>query len=163
MKYYFRQTIFIFIISFLIHNIYTWLPSFVTSIFFPVNESIWEHIKMIFTSYMIIMLIQKKSIISYIITSILNIIVFLIIYLPIYIVFGENLIITLIIYFVSIFISSILFKFLLERKKHLNKLNVLSIILILFIYIGFGFLTYYPINYNLLFFDYSKNIYGIPK
>jgi hypothetical protein len=161
MKYYFRQTIFIFIISFLIHNIYTWLPSFVTSIFFPVNESIWEHIKMIFTSYMIIMLIQKKSIISYIITSILNIIVFLIIYLPIYIVFKENLIITLIIYFVSIFISSMLFKFLLERKKHLNKLNVLSTILILFIYIGFGILTYYPIMYNLLFFDYSKNIYGI--
>jgi hypothetical protein len=161
MKYYFRQTIFIFIISFFIHNIYTWLPSFVTSIFFPVNESIWEHIKMIFTSYMIIMLIQKKSIISYIITSILNIIVFLIIYLPIYIVFKENLIITLIIYFVSIFISSMLFKFLLERKKHLNKLNVLSTILILFIYIGFGILTYYPIMYNLLFFDYSKNIYGI--
>ena len=40
----------IFIISFLSHFIYQIIPNFITSIFFPVNESIFEHMKIIFTS-----------------------------------------------------------------------------------------------------------------
>ena len=35
----------IFLLSALLHFIYDWFPSFFTSLFFPVNESIWEHNK----------------------------------------------------------------------------------------------------------------------
>ena len=51
------HSLIIFAISTLIHSFYDCLPCFVTSIIIPVNESIWEHLKMIFTSYMILLLI----------------------------------------------------------------------------------------------------------
>ena len=38
----------IFILSTLFHSLYNYLPCFLTSIIVPVNESIFEHMKMIF-------------------------------------------------------------------------------------------------------------------
>ena len=43
----------IFILCFFSHFMYTWFPNTLFSIFFPVNESIWEHMKMLFTSILI--------------------------------------------------------------------------------------------------------------
>ena len=40
----------IFLLCFLFHSMYEWIPNTLTAIFFPVNESIWEHMKLIFTS-----------------------------------------------------------------------------------------------------------------
>ena len=48
----------IFLISFLSHNLYKWIPNNLIAIFFPVNESIWEHLKMAFTSTMIYSVIE---------------------------------------------------------------------------------------------------------
>ena len=48
----------IFILSTLFHSLYNYLPCFLTSIIVPVNESIFEHMKMIFTSYMFYLLIK---------------------------------------------------------------------------------------------------------
>jgi uncharacterized protein YqhQ len=111
--------IFIFLLSFITHSIYDWLPSFLTSLFFPVNESIWEHMKMIFTTSLIWGLVEyfilKKKDIDYfniasatVLSVLFNIVIFLIIYVPIYIKFGENLIVTLIIYFITIVLSQIM-------------------------------------------------------
>ena len=38
-----------FVIGFLVHNVYMWLPNIVTTIF-PVNESLFEHMKLIYLS-----------------------------------------------------------------------------------------------------------------
>ena len=46
-------TICIFIISFLSHFAYNLFPNIIFSFFFPVNESIWEHMKILFTSTLI--------------------------------------------------------------------------------------------------------------
>ena len=43
----------IFILCFIFHFVYELIPSKITSIFFPVNESIWEHMKLIFTSVVV--------------------------------------------------------------------------------------------------------------
>ena len=48
----------IILLSTLFHGIYEKFPNFLTSIFFPVNESIWEHNKMILVSYLSWMLIS---------------------------------------------------------------------------------------------------------
>ena len=48
----------IFILSALFHSLYNYLPCFLTSIIVPINESIFEHMKMIFTSYMFYLLIK---------------------------------------------------------------------------------------------------------
>ena len=37
----------------LLHFLYEWIPCFVTSIFSPINESITEHMKIIFTSTLV--------------------------------------------------------------------------------------------------------------
>ena len=42
-----------FALCFPLHFIYDKFPNFITSIFAPVNESIWEHMKIIFTSTLI--------------------------------------------------------------------------------------------------------------
>ena len=43
----------IFALCFLTHFIYSWFPNTLFSIFFPVNESIWEHMKMLFSAIII--------------------------------------------------------------------------------------------------------------
>ncbi|HHT38384.1 MAG TPA: hypothetical protein GXZ95_03080, partial [Mollicutes bacterium] len=93
------RLLFVFGLSFITHNIYDWYPTFFTSIFFPVNESIWEHQKMIFTTILIwgiveYFILKNKNmnysnvISSVVLSAILNVIIFLIIYTPIYIIFG---------------------------------------------------------------------------
>lgn len=162
------NTIIIFILSFLIHTLYHSLPIFITSIIAPVNESIFEHLKMIFSAYMLYLLIQmlflkKKQpnlTISLVITALLNILVFLIIYLPTTAILKkEILVITLIIYFISIFISSFLL-LKIQSKKHSKKNQTIAIIAIIIIYIVFTILTYYPLKTNI-FLDTTTNSYGI--
>ena len=81
-----------FLLSFPIHFIYDIFPSFFTSIIAPVNESIWEHMKIIYTSILLSSIIEyfiyKKKrydtnnfFISIPISSILGIIFYLVIYL----------------------------------------------------------------------------------
>ncbi len=41
------------LVSFPIHFMYNWFPNVLSSIFFPVNESIWEHMKILYTSLLI--------------------------------------------------------------------------------------------------------------
>ena len=59
----------IFLISFISHFVYTIFPNIFTSIFFPVNESIWEHMKILFTSSLLYGIIDyiilKKNNIKY--------------------------------------------------------------------------------------------------
>ena len=42
-----------FILCFLTHFLYNFFPNTLFSIFFPVNESIWEHMKMMTSSILI--------------------------------------------------------------------------------------------------------------
>ena len=53
-----------FFLCFPFHFIYDSFPSFVTSIFAPVNESIWEHMKILFGSIILSGGIQKIIVIS---------------------------------------------------------------------------------------------------
>ena len=75
-----------FILAIIFHFIYGWVPNSVISVIAPVNESIWEHMKLIVTPSIIFSIfeyfIYKKKdiefnnfILSYAISSILGIIV----------------------------------------------------------------------------------------
>lgn len=48
----------IFLLSILFHFLYDLMPSLITSLLFPVNESIWEHMKLIFTSTLVFSVIE---------------------------------------------------------------------------------------------------------
>ena len=105
-----------FIICFPIHFIYDLFPGFISSIFAPVNESIWEHMKILFTSIVITGVIQKIIVkkkhlnfnnvcISNVTSGILSIPIYLIMFMPIYNLMGENLFISLFIMLITIIIS----------------------------------------------------------
>ena len=155
----------IFLLSFIVHYGYEILPSFITSIFFPINESLFEHMKLITTCYLIWGLIEYKLLnnkinfkSNLIISIILNIIIFLIIFYPIYLNFDHNLIVTLFIYLISIIITQIISYYILRYDKEifLNKYFFFIIGLIILINIIF---TYYPINCNF-FIDYMNKKIG---
>ena len=166
-KYIILSTSFIFIICTFIHFLYDIIPCAFTSIFAPVNESTFEHMKMIFTSVLIYSIAEyfifKKNnfnnfIFSTFIKDISTIIIFLTFYLPIYYRFGEKMILTFILLYISLLIGSYI-SYKIYNIKNLH-LNILSIILIIISYIVFGYLTYNPIKIHF-FFDVSEEKYGI--
>ena len=150
----------IFLLSFLCHFVFDFFPCILTSIFFPVNESIWEHMKILFTAtilYGIIdYIILSKNNISFnnfslqlFASAFLAISIFLIIYFPIYNTYGELLPLTLIIMLITYIICQyISYKIL--KLRNIQYVNTLSIILIIIMYIIFTYLTYFPLE-NYIF------------
>ena len=160
-----------FALSFLWHFVYDLIPNFITAIFFPVNESIWEHMKIIFGviifgSLISLILMQKFKIkynnfyVEIIIKAILGVIFYLAIFIPLYNIFGENLFIPI----TLMLITYIVMEFIGYKILLLDELNIkiLPIILIILSYILFALLTFYPPHYSI-FFDETKLIYGVPE
>ena len=160
-----------FLLSFLWHFMYDWLPCFFTSIFFPVNESIWEHLKIIFGviifgSLISLILMNKFKIkhnnfyVEIIIKAIIGVIFYLLLFIPLYKLIGENMFISISLMFITyVFVEFVGYKIL--NLDELN-INIMPVILIVLCYILFGLLTYFP-RHNYLFFDEVKLVYGIPK
>ena len=160
----------IFIISFISHFAYDLFPNLIFSFIFPVNESIWEHMKIIFTSTLLdgivdYILLNKYKIkyknfpFQLYFTSIAAIPIYLVIYIPLYNLLGENAFISiallLIVYIISQYISYNILK-----EKEIKILNKLAIPILLITYLSFIYLTYNPLH-NYIFYDTSNKKYGI--
>lgn len=160
----------IFLLSFLSHFIYDFFPNVLLSIFFPVNESIWEHMKILFTStilYGIVdyILLKKNNIYfnnfkaQLFFSAFISIPIYLIIFLPIYNAIGENLFVSIFIMFiVYVIISYISYKMLLSDDFGL--LNKTSVYLIIIMYFIFTYLTYFP-PHSYIFYDTMEQKYGL--
>lgn len=158
-----------FILCFLTHFLYNFFPNTLFSIFFPVNESIWEHMKMMSSSILIWSILEyflykkfrvnhNNFILSLFLEVCLSIIIFLIIYLPIYHFIGSIFVLNLIVLFISLYFVNIISYYILAlRDLHKELLGIVGIILL---YIIFGILTYNP-PFNYIFFDKMENKYGI--
>ena len=160
----------ILLLSVLLHFVYNWWPNTLFSIFFPVNESIWEHVKLLYTSIVIFGIVDfiflkifkinfHNFITSLFLSSSFAVILFLIIYIPLFNVFGNNTVINIIVLVISIIASQIISYFVLREDEYPN-LNYISLIGIILIYIVFGILTYHPLK-NEIFYDFSQNKYGL--
>lgn len=160
-----------FALCFPLHFLYDKLPCFLTSIFAPVNESIWEHMKILFGSIILTEIIQKIYIIikhkniknicfSNFIGALLSIPIYLIIFLPFYSFIGENMVLAISIMVITIIIAEFIsYKIILIKDLKLENITIFFVILI---YIYFTLLTYYPIKNNL-FIDKKTSSYGINK
>lgn len=166
----FIETITIFLSMFLFHNIYNWFPNFLTASFFPVNESLFEHLKLMFTTQIIISLIIylilklkrikfSNYLLGLLISTIVTISLFFLIYLPIYNRFGENLFLTMSIYLITLIIGNIIF-YLISKRKHEFLLNLISLVIISIIVVILIYFTFNPLK-NDFFFDSIEEIYGI--
>lgn len=163
-------TIIIFILSFPSHFLYQIFPNPLFSFFFPVNESIFEHMKIIYTTTLLYGIIEYYTLkkekynnfpLQLFLTSFLGIILYLILYLPIRFLIGEYLPISILLLLITYTIMQILSYYLLKAKEY-PLLNKLAIPLIIIIYIIIILLTYNP-PHNLLFYDTNTKSYGIPK
>lgn len=160
----------VFILNFPIHFLYDWFPNSLFSIFFPVNESIWEHMKMIFTSFILFSPIEycllkkfniefKNYILNLFIIAIISIPIYLALFLPIYYKIGENMLVIFILMIITISICEII-SYYLSKLNIIKYSNVLGTILIIITYVVMGYLTYNPFK-NDLFFDTQEEKYGI--
>ena len=170
-KFVILNTILTFIMGFLVHNIYHWIPNTITTIF-PVNESLFEHMKLIFLSPIISSIIlyfyfKRKGyyisnyLFGLIVSIIFNVIIFYLVYLPLYYSIGQSMIMTLSIYFVTIIMSNYLYYLIIEMYDN-KKLNRISFIMLIIIGFILTYFTYHPLKIDF-FFDPKNQIYGIPK
>lgn len=162
----------IFIISFLAHFAYDIFPNIIFSFFFPVNESIWEHMKILVTSTLLYGIIDyillKKNNIEYnnfhfqlYFTAILTVPVYLVIYIPLYKLLGENLFISILL-MLLVYILEEYISYQILKEKELKILNVIAVPIIILIYLGFIYLTYSP-PHNYIFYDTANEKYGIDE
>lgn len=160
----------IFTLNFPIHFLYDWLPNSLFSIFFPVNESIWEHMKMIFTSFIFFapieyFLIKKfdikvnNYILNLFTCAIISIPIYLVMFLPIYNAIGENMPIIFILMIITITICEII-NYYLNKVDDIKYSNLIGTILIIITYVIMGYLTYNPPK-TRLFYDTENKKYGI--
>ncbi len=158
-----------FLIGFLVHYIYTWIPCILTSIF-PVNESLYEHMKLIYispiiSSTILYFIFKKKGYIinnylfGLIVSTIFNIIIFYLLYLPLYHAYGSIMIMTLIVYFITICLSNYLYYLIIEVNNS-RKLNYISLIMLIVIMAILTYFTYNPIKIPF-FYDTINHHYGI--
>ncbi|MGM9881786.1 MAG: DUF6512 family protein [Bacilli bacterium] len=160
----------IFLISFLSHFAYQIFPNIIFSFLFPVNESIWEHMKILFTSILLYGIVDyillKKNKIKFnnfpfqlYFTAISSIPIYLVIYIPLYKFLGESLFISitlmLIVYIIEEYISYNILK---EKEYHI--LNIIATPIIIICYFGLIYLTYNP-PHNYIFYDIKSQKYGI--
>ena len=161
--------IFVFLSCVGLHFLYEFLPNFFVSIFAPVNESIWEHMKLIFSSFVLYgvieyLIIRKKVLFNNYLFQLflvptLGIICYLVFFLPFYSIFGENIFISIGLLIVIIILEEILSFYILTSKK-IRCGGLIGLIGIVLWYIVFGILTYNP-PHNHLFLDITTNTYGI--
>ena len=160
-----------FLLAFPFHFGYDIFPNPVSAIFFPVNESIWEHMKMLFTTYLCFGIIEypllkhfhqdtKNELFSLWISALLIIPIFLLIFLPIYSIIKEQMIVTILLMFLAIAITKWIQFQLLNRFQDYKNLNVLTLVLIVISYACFTYLTYNPPK-SSLFRDPQNNTYGL--
>lgn len=165
------NVVFLFLLSFLWHFVYDWFPNNIFALFFPVNESIWEHMKIIYFclfmgSILEFVLCKKNNIkinnfyIEAMVKSILGVIFYLIIFVPFYLWLGESMLISISLMLITyIFMEYIGYKILIGEEMNIN---ILPVIIIVLGCIMFVILTFYPLH-NFLFFDEVKFGYGILK
>lgn len=160
----------IFIISIISHFAYELFPNILFSFFFPINESIWEHMKILFTStlfYGLIdyLLLKKNNIkcnnfsFQLYFTAFSSIPIYLVIYLPIYKLIGENLFISITL-MILVYILEQYISYHILKEKEFKILNIISVPIIIIIYLGFIYLTYNP-PHTYVFYDIINEKYGI--
>ena len=154
-----------FILTFVSHFMYDWFPNNIVASFFPINESVWEHMKLFVTPAVITFIFEmiymklkriciQNNYLSLLIEIMSSTGTFLTIFLPYYYRFPHNLFITLIMMLISIGIAKYL-GFIIVSEKNELILNIIAIPIILIIVIMNIILTFNPLN-NGLFIDSTK-------
>lgn len=165
-RYSFISSIILFLVMSLVHFVYNILNIDIIAMFFPTNESIFQHMKMIFNSffiyYLVLFFIRRRwnfnnIFLTNLISVCICIVFFLSIYLPFRFRFGEVMIFTFILLFISIWLGQYLsYNFL--KKDNYNSLNILSLMVIIITSLILAYFTFNPLH-NDIFWDPDNETY----
>ncbi len=154
---------------FLAFGFYRAFPCQITSIFFPVNNSLFETVKIVISGVLISQIIQSfileenhiktsNIVLSIFLTIMFNILLFILFYMPAWFYFDFHFLLDLIfLIIISIFNQFIFYHLILANNL---KLDYLALTALIIIYIILGILTYFPFI-NDVFFDRTSNKFGI--
>lgn len=140
-----------FALSFIAHNMYVYFPNIVTSIFFPVDESVWEHMKIISTCILLSSVVEQyvykckgikanNFIISIPITIILSIIIYLVMYYMIELIIPHSLYVSIALLFLVFLIGQSVSYYILNKRQIKNE-KLIGIIILVVIYLIFIIFT----------------------
>lgn len=138
--------------------------NFIIGLFTPVNESVWEHLKMGFFSLLIFSLFEYPIIKSYVnnyflakLVGILVMEIFIVVVFYAYNIFTKKsiLFLDISIYVVGAILCQIIYCKIIQSSKNFHTLNTLSIIILIIIAILFAVFTVKPPNLKI-FIDFSK-------
>ena len=162
------STIFIMILGILLHFLFEWSNNNVlVGTFSPINESIWEHLKLIFFPMLITLVIGYiyigKNIPNYLCAKVLGIIVailFTIIFFYTYTgIIGTNFaIIDISSFFIAVVLGQYVAYQKIQSKTSCN--NLIAIIILLVLFLCFLIFTFFP-PHIALFRDPITGIFGI--
>ncbi len=155
----FFVSIFLTMLASLFHFLYDWTDNFFVALVAPVNESVFEHIKIIFYPLLILGIIfsfsKKFNPSKWIISLIIAPIMMLFLYYFSNGIIGEDII------WVNIFLTFLTFYFSLLLTDHIN-FNIslpIGIVIIGLIISFLIYLTFYPLK-SPIFLDSQTNTYG---
>lgn len=157
-------------LSILCHFLYEWNSNFIFSVLYPINESIWEHMKLMATPFLLYGIFEwiyyKKKNINYdnlLISLCISIIVGIIAYLVPYLIIDKFISHNMIMSISLLFLDYCFMEYLSFKIINTNKIkysNYIGIILLFLIYFMFYYLTYNP-PHTYLFYDTKDKSYGI--
>lgn len=132
----------------------------------PVNESVWEHLKLIFLPLTIfaiitkIVLKQKNIMIATTIATIISCVLILTIHYGFLLFNIESTAIDIIAYILSMFLGFYIMYIFYSNPPLLEKYEILGYTLIVIMFVIFGIFTLHPPK-TPLFLDNTLNIYGV--
>lgn len=152
------------------HFVYAWIPGGVSAAIFPVNESVWEHVKLFFFPAIIFYTIQyfvigrkyKNFIFSHGIMLLLMpaLTLGLFYFYRNALGIAESLLIDIFITFLVIALGSMTAYRMTISKIRLNKLNYAVLVLTLVLFTSYAILTFFPPE-KPIFYDKNIDAYGI--
>jgi hypothetical protein len=158
--------------GFLLHYLFSWTNGSKTiGLFVPVNESVWEHLKLGYWSIVLFSLFEylqlRNSVKNYFLAKIIGVLaleitIIIIFYGYTYIAGKDIFLIDITSYVLGVISCQYLTYIFLKRKPFSLLISRISLTAFIAIGILFGVITYYP-PHIALFKDPNNNTYGINK
>ncbi|HOO68037.1 MAG TPA: DUF6512 family protein [Bacilli bacterium] len=161
--------LFIIIVGSLSHFIYGGSDSNkIIGIFVAVNESTWEHMKLLMFPMLILMVVEypflksnKNIFVGYFLSLLISVVLIPLLFYGYTFILGDNfLILDISIFIISVIIGQLVFYKIMKMKKISKLCSKMSIVGIILILLSYFIFTYYPLEI-FLFKDPITNNYGI--
>ena len=160
---------FIVILGSLYHSMFDWMSRLpLLGIFFPVNESVWEHLKLglwgVITFSMVEYAALRKQVSNYFFAKAIGVFIISLLILLIYYMYMAFLNSHSLVLDIGSFVVGVaacqFFCYKVFQSHHIPVLNVSGAIVIIILGVLFAFCTYHP-PHHALFKDSKTNTYGI--